>query len=40
MRGGMTIEQAYNIDSEDREIIGKLIEGNLETTNKTKLPFF
>jgi hypothetical protein len=40
MRGGMTIEQAYNIDPEDREIIGKLIEGNLETTNKTKLPFF
>ena len=40
MRGGMTITEAYETDSLDREIIGKLIESNLETTNKTKMPFF
>lgn len=40
MRGGMTIEQAYNLGYEDREIIGKIIEDNLETTKETKLPFF
>jgi hypothetical protein len=40
MRGGLTLTEAYNTDPEDRELIGKLIESNLETTNKTKLPFF
>jgi hypothetical protein len=40
MRGGMTIEQAYEMDITDREVVTKLIESNLETTNKTKLPFF
>jgi hypothetical protein len=40
MRGGMTIEQAYNTDPEDREVVSKLIENNLEITEKTKLPFF
>jgi cob(I)alamin adenosyltransferase len=40
MRGGLNIEQAYNLDREDIEVISKLIESNLETTNKTKLPFF
>jgi hypothetical protein len=40
MRGGMTLSEAYETDALDRELIGKLIESNLETTNKTKLPFF
>lgn len=40
MRGGLTLEQAYNLDFEDRQIIGKIIESNLETTKETKLPFF
>ena len=40
MRGGMTIEQAYLLDQIDRDVISKLIESNLEITNKTKLPFF
>jgi hypothetical protein len=40
MRGGLTLTEAYDTDPEDRELIGKLIESNLETTNKTKLPFF
>jgi hypothetical protein len=40
MRGGITLTEAYDIDQTDREIIIKLIESNIETTNKTKLPFF
>jgi hypothetical protein len=40
MRGGLTLTEAYDTDPEDRELIAKLIESNLETTNKTKLPFF
>ena len=40
MRGGITIEQAYNLDYEDRQIISAIIESNLETTKETKLPFF
>jgi hypothetical protein len=40
MRGGMTLNEAYDTDVLDRELIGKLIESNLETTNKTKMPFF
>lgn len=40
MRGGITLVEMYNTDYEDRAVIAKLIESNLETTNKTKLPFF
>ena len=40
MRGGITLIEMYNTDYSDREVIAKLIESNLETTNKTKLPFF
>jgi len=40
MRGGLTISEAYLLSPEDREIIGKLIDDNLETTKKTQLPFF
>jgi hypothetical protein len=40
MRGSLTIEQAYQLDYESREIIQKIIEENLETTKKTGLPFF
>lgn len=40
MRGGMTISEAYLTDSQDREIIAKIIEDNLNTTKETKLPFF
>jgi hypothetical protein len=40
MRGSLTIEQAYQLDYESREIIQKIIEANLETTKKTGLPFF
>jgi hypothetical protein len=40
MRGGITIEQAYQLDQEDRNIVFKIIEENLETTKKSGLPFF
>ena len=40
MRGSITLEQAYQLDYDDRVIIGKIIESNLETTKETKLPFF
>lgn len=40
LRGGLTLTEAYNLTFEDREIIGKLIESNLETTKKSGLPFF
>lgn len=40
MRGGINIDQAYMLDPQEREIIAALIKENLETTEKTKLPFF
>lgn len=40
MRGGVTIAEAYMLSSEDRNIIGKIIESNLETTKESGLPFF
>ncbi len=40
MRGAMSIDEAYALSYEDREIISKLIEENLETTKKSGLPFF
>jgi len=40
MRGGVTIDEAYALSIEDREIISKVIEENLETTKKSGLPFF
>jgi hypothetical protein len=40
MRGSLSYEEAYYLGPEEREIIGKLIEENIETTKKTQLPFF
>lgn len=40
MRGGITLEEAYNLSYEDKEIIGNLIKENLETTKKSGMPFF
>ena len=40
MRGGITIEDVYYMSYEDRQIIGKIVEENLETTKKSGLPFF
>jgi hypothetical protein len=40
MRGGVTIEDAFALSMEDREIISNIIKENLETTKKSGLPFF
>jgi len=40
MRGGLTYTEAMNLNFQEREIIGKLIKENLETTKKSGLPFF
>lgn len=40
MRGGVTLNEAHLLSVDDRGIIAKLIEDNLEVTKKTQLPFF
>ena len=40
MRGSITIEQAFQLDFENREIINNIISENLETTKESGLPFF
>jgi hypothetical protein len=40
MRGSITIEQAYQLDTESREIIAQIIEENLQVTKDSGLPFF
>ena len=40
MRGGVQYTDVLNMSYEERAMINKLIEGNLETTKKTQLPFF
>jgi hypothetical protein len=40
MRGGLSLDEAYAIDFADREIIGKLVEENLNITKESKLPYF
>ncbi len=40
MRGGITLDDAFALSVEDREIIADIIKDNLETTKKSGLPFF
>ena len=40
MRGGITLEEIYQLSVSDREIINKIIEENLEVTKETGQPFF
>lgn len=40
MRGGLTYTEAMNLGYQERDIIGRLIKDNLETTKKSGLPFF
>ena len=40
MRGGISMDDAYAMSVEDREIAGELVKENLETTKKTGMPFF
>lgn len=36
----MSYQEALNLDPDERSIIGEIIKDNLETTKKTKMPFF
>lgn len=40
MRGGLTYTEAMNLSPKERDIIGKIVKENLETTKKSGLPFF
>lgn len=40
MRGGITLQEAYELTIEDRELIGELIKENLETAKKTGRDFW
>jgi len=40
MRGGITWQEVLNLSPDDREIAGRLVKENLETTKKTGQPFF
>lgn len=40
MRGSLSYDDAMMLGRADREIIGKIIKDNLETTQKSKMPFF
>ena len=40
MRGGLSYAEAHLLTVEERSIIGKIIEDNLETTKTSGLPFF
>lgn len=40
MRGGITLDEAFCLTYEDKQIIGNIIKENLETTKKTGMPFY
>jgi hypothetical protein len=40
MRGGLSYEDAMFLTQQERDIIGKIIKDNMETTQKSGLPFF
>ena len=40
MRGGMTLEEAFQLSYDDRSIINEMVKDNLDTTKETGLPFF
>ena len=40
MRGSISYEDAVMLSYDDRRIINKIIESNLETAEKSGMPFF
>ena len=40
MRGSMTMNEAFQLSYEDRQLISDIIKENLETSKKTQMPFF
>ena len=40
MRGGVSYSEAMNMSMKERDIIGKIVSDNMETTKKSGLPYF
>ncbi len=40
MRGSLSITEAYMLSRDDQLILAEIIEGNLNTTKETQMPFF
>jgi hypothetical protein len=40
MRGGISYDQVLALSNRERAMISDIIKDNLETTKKSKLPFF
>ena len=40
MRGGLSYEQALQLSTAERKLVGDLVKDHLETTKKSGLPFF
>jgi hypothetical protein len=40
MRGGVSYEESMMLSHEEREIIGKIIDDNMETAKKSQMPFW
>jgi len=40
MRGSVTLEQAYMMSYEEREIVSNIVKDNLKATKQSGLPFF
>ena len=40
MRGGINYEQVMQLSSQERQMISQIATDNIETTKKTKLPWF
>lgn len=40
MRGGVSYSEVMNMSHTEREGIGRIIKENIETTNKTKMPYY
>lgn len=40
MRGGLTYDQVLALSNSERKMVNALIKDNLETTKKSRMPFF
>ncbi len=40
MRGGVSVNEGFNLSYEERSLITDIIQDNMETTKKSGLPFF
>ena len=40
MRGGLSFSEAHDLTFEDREIVAKIVESNLDVAKETGMPFF